>query len=123
MNKSEFSIDWKAFVIGFFVTLISLPFLNAIGPIISGIIVGYLVGRDYRSGIINSGLSVGIAALTYAIVVDALFKNAIVARAHSTGLSVETVIIISLIVAPIGGFVVGLIGGIIGVALKKRSKN
>jgi hypothetical protein len=43
------------------------------------------------------------------LVVDTLFKGAVVARAHSTGFSVETVIIFSLIADPIGGILMDLI--------------
>ena len=61
-----------------------------------------------------------LAALTYAVVVDSLFRSAVVVKAHSTGLSVEMVILLSLIAAVIGGLVVGLISGVIGVAIKNR---
>lgn len=113
-------IQIKPIILGFFFTLILLPFINAIAPLISGITVGYLVGGNYRNGIINGGLMGSLAALTYAILVDLLFLGAVVARAQSTGLSVETVIVLSLVLAPIGGLLLGLIGGIIGVAIKKK---
>ena len=113
-------IQIKPIILGFFFTLILLPFINAIAPLISGITVGYLVGGNYRNGIINGGLIGSLAALTYAILVDLLFLGAVVARAQSTGLSVETVIVLSLVLAPIGGLLLGLIGGIIGVAIKKK---
>jgi Family of unknown function (DUF5518) len=90
-------VYWKAIITGFIVTLILLPVINAIGPFIGGIIIGYMVGRNYRNGIINGGLSVILAALTYAVIVDSLFKGAVIARAHSTGLSVENVLILSII--------------------------
>jgi len=54
-------VDWKAIITGFIVNLILLPFLNAIGPIIGGIIIGYMVGGSYRNGIVNGGLSVSLA--------------------------------------------------------------
>ena len=113
-------IELKAIIVGFVVTLILLPYLNALAPLIGGIIAGYIVGESYRNGIINGGLSVSIASLTYAVIVDSLFKDAIIAKASSTNLSVDMVIILSIILAIIGGLVLGLIGGIIGVTIQKR---
>jgi Family of unknown function (DUF5518) len=113
-------VNLKAIIAGFAVTLILIPFLNALAPLIGGIIVGYIVGGNYRDGIISGGLSVSLAALTYAIIVNSLFKDAIITKATSTHLSVEMVIILSIILAIIGGVLLGLIGGIIGVTIKNR---
>ena len=110
----------KKITIGFAITLILFPFLNAFAPLIGGIAVGYLVGGNYKNGIFNGGLIGLLAAITYAILIDLFFSGAVGARAHSMGLSAELVIILSLIIAPIGGLLMGLIGGIIGVAIKKR---
>ncbi len=118
MNKGMF--NWKAIIIGFIVTLILLPFLNVIAPLIGGIIAGYMVGEKYKNGIYNGGISASIASLLYALVMFARLSGSDIAKAASMHISVGIFSILSIILAIIGGLLLGLIGGIIGVAIKKH---
>ncbi len=118
MNKGIF--NWKAMIIGFMVTLILLPFLEFIAPLIGGIIAGYLVDGKYKNGIYNGGISASIASLLYALVTFTHLSGSDIAKAASMNLSVGTFTILSIILATIGGLLLGLIGGIIGVAIKKH---
>jgi hypothetical protein len=43
-------VNLKAMIVGFVVTLILLPFLNVLAPLIGGILVGYMV-----EGVIGMG--------------------------------------------------------------------
>ena len=112
--------NWKAVITGFIVTLILLPLLNDIAPIIGGIIVGYMVGGNYRNGIINSGFSVGLSALVYAIYIVLSDPGSLIAKGTSIHVAPELAIILTIILAIFGGLVLGLIGGIIGVTIKKK---
>ena len=112
-----------------FISGIYLPKnIGLIGPVIGGLIAGYMVGGHYTDGIINSGIPAGIAGLIYLITVVLLFGSQIATIAYKAGYtgSVETLIIGGVIGAVFAGFamyfVLGLIGGIIGVALKERNR-
>lgn len=100
--------------------------VGLIGPVIGGLIAGYIVGGNYTDGIVNGGIPAGIAGLIYLAAIVLLFGNQIVAIASKVGYtgSVEGLIIVGAIAAAFVGFamyfVLGLIGGIIGVAIKER---
>lgn len=113
-------INWKAIIMGFIVTLILLPFLNAIAPLFGGIVAGYVVGGKYKNGIYNGGICASIASLLFVLVTFTNLNGSDIAKAASMHLTVETFSILSIILAIIGGLLMGLIGGVIGVAIKRR---
>jgi hypothetical protein len=130
------NLNWMAICVSFIVTIV-IAFISGIylpknigliGPIIGGLIAGYMVGGHYTDGIINGGIPAGIAGLIYLITVVLLFGSQIATIAYKAGYtgSVETLIIGGVIGAVFAGFamyfVLGLIGGIIGVALKERNR-
>ncbi|MGZ4857618.1 MAG: DUF5518 domain-containing protein [Methanobacteriaceae archaeon] len=123
---------------GFIVTLVLaylgnyVPYLDIpIAPLIGGIIVGYVVGGSYKNGIINGGLSAGLVGFLYTLMVIVLvtgntISTAVAAYVAPTAFSGESgiftaiIIIIGAFLASIIYFILGLIGGIIGVAIKER---
>jgi len=130
------NLNWMAICVSFIVTIV-IAFISGIylpknigliGPVIGGLIAGYMVGGHYTDGIINGGIPAGIAGLIYLITVVLLFGSQIATIAYKAGYtgSVETLIIGGVIGAVFAGFamyfVLGLIGGIIGVALKERNR-
>lgn len=119
MSKT-YKINLKAVIVGFVVTLILLPFLDVVAPILGGIIAGYLVGGKYKNGIYNGGISASIASVLFALVMFTNLTGPDIAKAASMHLSVELFSILSIILAVAGGLLLGLIGGIIGVAIKRR---
>ncbi len=128
------NLNWMAIGVAFLVTIIIAIFsglylpknIGLIGPVIGGLIAGYIVGGNYTDGIVNGGIPAGIAGLIYLAAIVLLFGNQIVAIASKVGYtgSVEGLIIVGAIAAAFVGFamyfVLGLIGGIIGVAIKER---
>jgi hypothetical protein len=131
------NLNWIAIGAAFLVTIV-ISFVSGlylpknvglIGPVIGGLIAGYIVDGNYTNGIINGGIPAGIAGLIYLTTVVLLFGSQIVAIASMVGYkgSVETLIISAAIAAAFTGFamyfVLGLIGGIIGVAIKEMNKN
>ena len=130
-------LNWTAIGISFVVTLaitiiggIYLP-KNAglIGPVIGGLIAGYIIGGSYTDGLVHGGIPAGIAGLIYVATVVLLFGSQITNAAIAAGYTGSTGTLI--IGAVIGGafvgfamyFVLGLIGGIIGVAIKERDNS
>ena len=93
-----------------------------IGPIIGGIIAGYLVGGNYTDGIVNGGIPVGLAGLTYTLGIVAVNGNQITSSLNTlsyNGLHVQ--LLISVVLAGFAFyFVYGIIGGLIGFAIKER---
>jgi Family of unknown function (DUF5518) len=130
------NLNWIAIGVAFLVTIviavisgIYLPKnVGLIGPIIGGLIAGYIVGGSYTDGIVNGGIPAGIAGLIYILAVVLLLGSQITTAAINAGYvgSIGTL----TAAAAIGGafvgfciyFVLGLIGGIIGVAIKQRRK-
>ncbi len=120
-----------AFIVTIVIAVISGIYLpknvGLIGPVIGGLIAGYMVGGNYTDGIVNGGIPAGVAGLIYLTVVVLLYGSQIAAVASKVGYtgSVETLIIGGAIAAAFVGFamyfVLGLIGGIIGVAIKERN--
>lgn len=129
------NLNWQAIFVSFAVTIviavlsgIYLPKnVGLIGPIIGGLIAGYMVDGSYTDGLVNGGIPAGIAGLIYVAAVVLLFGGVITATASAVGYRGSTEVL--LITAVIGGafvgfamyFVLGIIGGIIGVAIKGRS--
>ena len=130
-------LNWMAIIAAFIVTVVlSLIFViylpknvNLIAPIIGGLIAGYIVGGSYTDGLVNGGIPAGIAGLIYTTVVILLSINTITSAATSLGYtgSTETLVITAVIGAAFAGFalyfVLGIIGSVIGVVIKKRNTN
>ena len=127
-------LNWKAIVVSFLVTMviavifgIYLPKnVGLIGPIIGGLIAGYMVGTSYTDGLVNGAIPAGVAGLIFTTVVVLLSINTISSAAMTLGYtgSTETLLISSIIGAAFVGFalyfVLGIIGSIVGIFIKKR---
>ena len=130
-------LNWMAIFVAFLVTIVLsvicgvyLPKnTSLISPIIGGLIAGYMVGGSYTDGLVNGGIPAGIAGLIYTTVVILLSINTISSAAISLGYtgSTETLLITAVIGAAFAGFalyfVLGIIGSVIGVVIKKRNTN
>ena len=132
-------VNWKSIGLGFIITLVFvylgkyLPYLAmSLAPILGGIFAGYVVGGSYKNGAIYGGFSAGIAGFIYTLLVIILSSG--ITRATSvsmaiiptslsgaSGIVTVGVIILGATIAFVIYFVMGLIGGIIGVAIKERN--
>ena len=107
------NLNWRVIVLAFLITLllailcnIYLPHAGYIAPVIGGLIAGYIIGGNYTDGIVNGGISAGLAGLIFPYVYGGLYG-------------------IPLIESALTGFVIffifGIIGGLIGFAIKERT--
>ncbi len=114
----------------FVVTLIILMFtgtylprgIGLLGPVVGGLIAGYLVGGNYTDGIVNGGIPVGFAGLVYTTGFLTINGNNITTSFNSLIYNISHVeLLISVIVAGfLFYFVMGMIGGLLGFAIKER---
>jgi len=130
-------LNWTAIIIAFVISIVMGFFggiylpknVGLIGPIIGGLIAGYIVDGSYTDGLVNGGIPAGIAGLISLAVLVLISQNEITAVAVKAGYtgSTETLIIVGIISAVFIGFamffVLGIIGAVIGVALKNRSSS
>lgn len=128
-------VNLKAIIIAFVVTLVISIFsgiylpknVDLIGPIIGGFIAGYLVGNSYTDGLVNGGIPAGIAGIVTTVTIVLLSSNTINSIAISLGYSgSKEKLLLGLIIGfAFAGFalffVLGILGSIIGVKLKKRN--
>ena len=124
--------NWEAIGAAFLVTLVIgifggkfLPVnLTVIGPLIGGFIAGYIVGKSYSNGIIYGGITVGITGFIGSILLSLLNGSEVIAQASNTGYAASAtllmVILFSLTNFFIVFFIIGSIGGIIGIAIRKK---
>ena len=94
-----------------------------IGPIVGGLIAGYLVGGNYTDGIVNGGIPVGLAGITYTSGIVAINGYKITSSLNNifiyNGSHVQ--LFFSLIFASFAFYLgFGIIGGLIGFAIKER---
>ena len=129
-------LNWWAIGVAFVVTLVlSIIFgiylpknVGLIGPIIGGLLAGYMVGGSYTEGLVNGGIPAGIAGSIYTVSVVSILGSKIIAEAVAIGYtgSTGTLLISAVIGGVIGGFAIyfflGIIGSIIGVVIKNRNK-
>jgi hypothetical protein len=115
-------INWLPIIVGFLITIALLPVINAIAPLIGGAVVGYLVGGNYKNGVINGAISACSGSLVYAVLIDVFLSGAVISKAASINMPTNMVIIYSLILAIIGGLILGVIGGAIGILIKNKTK-
>ncbi|MBZ2166767.1 DUF5518 domain-containing protein [Methanobacterium spitsbergense] len=79
------NLNWRVMGIVFVVTLIIVMLtgnylpkgVGFLGPILGGLIAGYLVGGNYTDGIVNGGIPVGLAGLLYSTGILAINGNTI----------------------------------------------
>jgi hypothetical protein len=139
----KINLNWKAIITAFLVimviSIISGLYLpnnvGLIGPIIGGLIAGYMVGGKYTytKGIVNGGIPAGIAGFVSVLAVvllsgNPLFTTTVVTAPSYTQDQINTLttftIIVNYSVVAMGGFILffilGLLGEIIGVAIKGR---
>jgi hypothetical protein len=132
-------VNWKAIGLGVIITLILaylgkyIPHLdNPIAPIIGGIFAGYVVGGSYKNGVIYGGLSAGIAGFVYTLLVIILSAGIALATTVSMNIVPNSVSgesgIVTVSIIILGAFlafgiylILGLIGGIIGIAIRERN--
>lgn len=132
-------VNWKAIGLGVIITLILaylgkyIPHLdNPIAPIIGGIFAGYVVGGSYKNGVFYGGLSAGIAGFVYTLLVIILSAGIALATTVSMNIVPNTVSgesgIVTVSIIILGAFlafgiylILGLIGGIIGIAIRERN--
>jgi hypothetical protein len=101
-------------IFGFYVGLIAI-----IAPIIAGIVVGYAYTSTTGDGAINGGIGAGIGGLIYTILAYFAFASFITAFTVlvPTGANFAVTVIGALII----DFILGAIGGVIGVLIKGES--
>ena len=122
-------INWMSVGIGFITTIIltvilSYVGLSILGPLIGGLIAAYMITGTYTDGAINGGLGACIAGFIYTLVVVLLGAPAISAAMVSDGYTsgdVGLIAIIGAIVSLVIFFILGAIGGIIGILIKGKS--
>ena len=132
-------VNWKSIGLGFIITFAYIylskyvPYLDmSLAPILGGIFAGYMVGGSFKNGALYGGFSAGIVGFIYALLVIILSNG--IARATSVSMVVfpisssgisefvtAGVIILGATIAFVIYFIMGLIGGIIGVAIKERN--
>ena len=136
MEGLKMILNWRAIGVAFVVTLVlSIIFgiylpknVGLIGPIIGGLLAGYMVGGSYTEGLVNGGIPAGIAGSIYTVSVVSILGSKIIAEAVAIGYtgSTGTLLISAVIGGVIGGFAIyfflGIIGSIIGVVIKNRNK-
>jgi Family of unknown function (DUF5518) len=131
-------INRKAIVLGFIVTIVLayignyIPYLDIpLAPIIGGVIAGLVVGGGYKNGIINGGLAAGIPGFIYTLIVIVYATGSTISTAVTrslantsylglSGIITVGIIIFGSILAFGIYFILGLIGGIIGVVIKDK---
>ena len=101
-------------IFGYYVGLIAI-----IAPIIAGIVVGYAYTSTTGDGAINGGIGAGIGGLIYTILAYFAFASFITAFTVlvPTGANFAVTVIGALII----DFILGAIGGVIGVLIKGES--
>ncbi len=135
MEDDDIKLNWKAIGASFIITtVISLIFgvylpknVDLIGPVLGGLIAGYIVGGSYTDGLVNGGVPAGIGGIVSTAIIVLLSSSQITSLAYSIGYtgSKETLFLGLVIGSAFAGFalffVLGIIGSIIGVKLKLRS--
>ena len=130
----EMKLIWMAIIIGFAVAFVIslfsglyLPKLGLIGPVIAGFIVVYMVKMSYINGFFYGGLPISIAGLTSFPLLVFLSKNQTNIQLANLNVSPGEIMTILYIIGAISGFFlflfIGILCGIIGVAVQKKTNN
>lgn len=130
------NLNWMAIIVAFVVAIVMGIFgglylpknVSLIGPIIGGLIAGYLVDGSYTDGLVNGGIPAGIAGLISFVVIIYLTWSEITTLASNLGYPLPPgSFLTGEIAAGFAGFamyfVLGIIGAVIGVAIKNRSSS
>ncbi len=125
------NLSWTVMSIVFVITLVIIILnetylpksVSFIGPIVGGLIGGYLVDGNYTDVIVNGGIPVGLAGIVYTSGIVAISGYKITSSLNNifsyNGSHVQ--LLLSLIFASFAFyFVFGIIGGLIGFAIKER---
>lgn len=101
-------------IFGFYVGLIAI-----VAPLIAGIIVGYVYTNTTGDGAINGGIGAALGGVIYTILAYFAFVGFITAFTMivPTGANYAVTVIGALII----DFILGAIGGVIGVLIKGES--
>ncbi len=131
-------VNWKALGFGLVVTLILaylgnyIPYLDIpLAPIIGGLIAGFITGGSFKTGILYGGVSTSIIGFIYTLIVIVLSAGNTISTTITTAISTTSlsgdsgiitviIIIIGTIIAFAIYFILGSIGGIIGITIKER---
>ncbi|MFU2192143.1 DUF5518 domain-containing protein [Methanobacterium sp. MZD130B] len=130
----KMKLNWKSVTVGFVVTFVIallsglyLPKMGLISPVIGAFIAVYLVEIRYRNGILYGGLSTSIAGLTSIPLVVFLSPNLTSIQMANFHTILGSLTYFLYIGSAISGFLlflfIGIISGIIAVAVKKRTSN
>ncbi|MDY9923212.1 hypothetical protein [Methanobacterium sp.] len=128
-------LNWKAIIVGFAVAFVIalfsglyFPKMGLIGPVIGGFIAVYMVEVTYTNGILYGGLPTSIAGLTSTPLVVFLSQNQ--TNTHLANLNIISPVSITSLLyigGTISGFIlflfIGIISGIIAVAVQKKTSN
>jgi len=124
------NLNWMVMVIVFMVTLVISILIGAhlpksvgfIVPIIGGLIAGYSVGGNYTDGIVNGGIPVCLAGFMYTLDIIVIKGNKITASFNTLIYSEShlKLLISFLYVGLVLYFFFGIIGGLLGFAIKER---
>jgi hypothetical protein len=116
------NLNWLAISVAFLFSLVSffggehLPGLVIVGPLVGGFIAGFIVGKSYLNGLVNGGIPAGIGGFIGVIIFILTFTS-------NAGESLDTLILVNLIVgilAFIPIFLIGSIGGMLGAGIRKK---
>lgn len=138
--RVNLNLNWKAISVVFIVTLVISIFSGLYGlyihknivfisPVIGGLIAGYMVGGSYSDGMVNGGIAASIAGLISFPVIGLLSWNLVLSTLNNYGYHIppETLLFGVLTGSALFGmvtyFILGLIGGIIGTAIKGGKHN
>lgn len=120
-------LNWMAIAIGIVLTAVLAIFgfyvglIAIIAPIMAGIVVGYLYADNTGDGAINAGIGAGIGGLIYTILAFYAALSVITAITYftaSTYVPTGANLAVTAIGALVIDFILGAIGGVIGVLLK-----
>ena len=86
-------LNWKAIIAAFIITtVLSIIFglylpknVDLIGPVIGGLIAGYLVGGSYTDGLVNGGIPAGIGGIVSTVTIVLLSSSQITSLVYSIG--------------------------------------
>jgi hypothetical protein len=134
VGREKMKLNWKAVIIGLGVTFVIalftglyIPKMSLIAPVIGGFIAVYLVEVSYTNGILYGGVPTSIAGLISAPLVVFLSQNQTNIQVANLNISPETISAILYIAGAISGFIlflfIGIICGIIAVAVQKKTSN
>ena len=130
-------LNWKAIGAAFIATTvislicgIYLPKnVDLLGPVIGGLIAGYMVGGSYTEGLVNGGIPAGIGGIVSTVTLVLLSISQTISLVYSLGYtgSKGTLLFGLVVGSAFAGFaiffVLGIVGSVIGVKLNRGNTN